>query len=125
MRFNILGVVENGACDADDFLSNGEASEDAWRSGLRSKLRHIAQNGFQNVPDTWSHEVDKPNQIYELIHGKLRLFYFKGVNGQIAVCTGGTRKKGQKADPQFVARAIRMKQDYFAAIDAGTLTTEE
>ncbi len=125
MRFDILGVVENGACDADNFITSGEASEEGWRSGLRTMLRHIAQNGFQNVPDKWSHEVDKPNQIYELIKGKLRLFYFKGVNGQIAVCTGGTRKKGQKADPQMVARATRIKQDYFAAIEAGTLTTEE
>ncbi|MBV5337873.1 MAG: hypothetical protein J0653_08125 [Deltaproteobacteria bacterium] len=124
-RYSILGVVENGACDADDFISAGEMSEDAWRSGLRTKLRFIAQNGFQNVPDKWSHEVNKPHHIYELVHGKLRLFYFKGVNGQIAICTGGTRKQGKKVDPQMVSKAIRMKQEYFAANDAGTLRTED
>ena len=124
-RFSILGVVENGTCDADEFLFKGEAAEDRSRSSLRQKLRFIARSGFQNVSTTWSHEVDKPHQIYELIQGQIRLFYFKGVDGHIAVCTGGGRKKGRKADPHMVARAVRLKREYFATIAAGTLRIEE
>ncbi len=123
-RYEIFGIVENDDCEADLFLSEGEAAEESCRNGLRMKLRHIAENGFQGVPDKWSHEADKQHQIYELIHGPLRLFYFKGVNGQIAICTAGVRKKGRKADPRAVGRAIRMKQDYFAAVEAQTLQQE-
>ena len=124
-RYSILGIVENDVCEADSFISDGEDDEKACRNGLRMKLRYIADNGLHGVSDKWSHEVDKKNQIYELIHGVLRLFYFKGVNGQIAICTGGVRKKGRKADPKCVGKAIRMKRDYFFAVESRTLTQEE
>lgn len=124
-RYSILGVVENDECEADSFMSEGEDSEEACRNGLRMKLLHIAENGLQGVPDKWSHEADKNHQIYELRHGVLRLFYFKGINGQIAICTGGVRKKGRKADQKSVSKAIRMKRDYFLAVESRTLMKED
>lgn len=123
--YSILGVVERGVCDANLFLTTGEANEEKYRSGLLIKLRFLADRGLANTSVAWSHEADKQNHIYEFSHGPLRLFYFKGINGQIAICTGGTRKKGRRADPKCVARAIRMRRDYFAAVEAGTLMVED
>jgi hypothetical protein len=124
LNFSIVGIVEAGICEAERFLAEGEVAEKACRNGLRLKLAHISEKGFQNVPDTWSRKVDK-SDIWELRHGVLRLFYFKGYAGQIAVCVCGTRKKTRKVDPRFVSRVERMRQDYFSAVETGTLRTEE
>lgn len=83
-------------------------------------LEYVATNGLQVMPVAWSHEADKANGIYEFIKGPLRLFYFKGLNGEIAVCTSGVRKSGQKADKAAVAHAIDLKKKYMTAVKHNT-----
>lgn len=84
-------------------------------------LQHVAKSGFQGVPSKWCHEANKKEQVYEFIKGPLRLFYFKGKGKQIAVCTGGVRKKGSKADAGAVATAAGMRQAYMKAVEENTL----
>ena len=112
----------NGAsCPAEDFLTTGEATTEGVRAGLVYMLEHVAQNGLQNVPQTWFHEANKQDQIYEFSKGPLRLFFFKGQGKQIAVCTAGVRKSGKKADKQEVAKAAKFRAAYFKTLSNNTL----
>lgn len=78
-------------------------------------MQHIAEHGFHNVPSGWSHEASKQHGIYELVKGRLRLFYFKGKDKQIVVCTHGAMKKSQRASTKEVNKAKSYKDDYTEA----------
>ena len=123
--YRVVGVMEGKQCPADDFLTHGEKSTEASRLGLSAMLAYVAENGLQNMPRAWSHEVSKENGIYEFIRGSLRLLYFKGLNGEIAVCAVGVRKSGQKADKAAVARAVEMKKAYLKAVNNNTYEVVE
>ena len=97
-KYQVVAVVVNGDCPVEHFLADGEASTKSTREALMQMLMSVAESGLQTVPHKWSHEVNKREQIYEFIKGPLRLFYFKGEGRQIAVCTSGGRKSGQKTD---------------------------
>jgi hypothetical protein len=116
--YAIVGMMHGSSCPADIFLTQGDAGTQASRDGLRTMLKMTASAGLSAIPSAWYHEADKRNGIYEFVKGSLRLIFFKGRNGQIAVCTGGVVKKGQKADKTSVAYAIRCKKDYIAALAA-------
>ena len=123
--YRVVGVMEGDRCSAEDFLLQGERSTSSYREGLVTMLQYVAANGLHNMPNVWSHEVDKQSGIYEFIKGPLRLFYFKGLNGEIAVCTSGVRKSGQKVDKTAVAHAIAMKKQYMNAVKHNTYEVAE
>lgn len=112
-KFKVVAVSRDGECPALDFLTDQRSYADT-RSLLLKMLKEVAERGFGHIPAGWCHEVDKRNGIYEFIKGDLRLFYFKGKNGEIAVCTGGVVKKGQKVNKAAVADAIKWKDEYVA-----------
>lgn len=118
--FQIVAVMEGGDCPADEFINNGEDNQKA-RLGLQQMLGHVAEKGLAEVPSGWFHEANKKEKIYEFIKGDLRLFFFKGEGNQIAVCTSGVRKKGQKADKAGVASAAASRKKYIAAVAANTI----
>ena len=120
-KYQVVAVMENGNCATELFLADGEASTKSARTGLVQMLERVAELGLQNVPNAWLHEVNKPGQIYEFIKGPLRLFFFKGEGRQIAVCTTGVRKSGQKTDKASVVRAVKLRMDYFTAVKNKTL----
>lgn len=111
----IVAMMDGEACPVEDFLLNGESSTDSTRSGLLSMMEYIAEHGFQNIPAKWTHEANKKEGIYELIKGRLRVFFFKGEGKQIVVCTHGAMKKTSKADPAEVAKAKAHKDRYRTA----------
>lgn len=111
-----MGVMDGDTCPAEVFLATGEKATQASRLGMFRMLEFIAERGLQEAPSSWYHEADKALGIYELIKGDLRLFFFKGQMGEIAVFTSGIAKKGQKVDKQSVLRASRLLIDYQAAI---------
>lgn len=117
----VVGVMNCNSCEAEDFLVNGEKSTEASRRGLAVMIEAVAAEGLDNMPSSRCHEVDKKNGIYEFIKGDLRLFFFKGVNGDVAVCTAGVVKKGRKADKGAVERAARIKKDYQAAVKSNSI----
>ena len=114
-RYSVVAVLDGDICPAEDFLTSGEEATRASREGFLMFLQFIAENGFDKAPVSWSHEANKKNGIYEFRKGKLRLFFFKGLNGQIAVCTTGVRKTTAKANKSAVKLAIEYKNNYFAA----------
>lgn len=120
-RFRVVAVMEGESCPVEEFLSNGEATTFGSRVGLAEMLQHVANEGLANVPSAWTHEANKESSIYEFKKGPLRVFYFEGKNGDIAVCTSGIRKTGQKVDRQSVNRAVRAKDAYFDARRRDTL----
>jgi hypothetical protein len=117
-RFEIVAVMDGDECPAESFLLHGEESTEAVRYGLMHMLGTIAENGLQNVPHAWVHEANKNLKIYEFIKGPLRLFFFKGKNGQIAVydrqATRLTRLRLRKPPSG---------DDYYEALKNDTLTT--
>lgn len=120
-QFQVVAVMDGDTCPAEDFLFQGEADYEANRDGLLVLLEHAAQHGLDGLPSKLLHEVDKKNKIYEFKKGQLRLFFFKGSNGQIAVCTAGLIKKTQKADKGAVKAAARHRTAYLAAVANRTL----
>lgn len=116
-KFKIVAMAKDGECPALDFLRDSGSYVDA-RAALLTMLRHVAERGFENVPASWCHEADKNNGIYEFIKGDLRLFYFKGKNGEIAVCTGGVVKKGRKVNKPAVNAAKKWKDAYYQKLES-------
>ena len=114
-RFRVVAVMDGDDCPVEDFLTKGEKSTEAHRSGLYVLMERAANEGLQALSSAQFHEVDKNNGIYEFIKGPLRLFCFKGSDGVVAVCTDGARKQGQKVDKAAVQSAIRTKADYLSA----------
>lgn len=112
--------MDEDECPSEDFLYTGEATTEATRQGLVEVLKYIAENGLSNA-SAWFHEANKENGIYEFTKGKLRLFFFKGENDQIAICTSGTRKTQRKADKASVKKAIQYKKDYLEAAKTNTI----
>lgn len=125
-EYEVVAIVDDGGlCAAEQFLSTGEETTRASREGLAQMLRTVARMGLQDVPAAWSHEANKRDQVYEFRKGALRLFYFKGQGRQIAVCTTGVRKSGNKADKGAVAKAAAYRKEYFAAVQSNTLEVIE
>lgn len=120
-QYQIVGVLDGDHCEAEDFLANGEASTQSARVGLVQMLEFLAENGLEKASSAWLHEANKNERIYEFIKGPLRLFFFKGSKGQIAVCTTGVRKKGAKADKAAVNAAATLREAYETAIESDTL----
>lgn len=112
-KYQIVAVMDDTSCPAMDFLLDGEAATESSRRGLIQILEHVSEMGLQGA-SPWVHEANKQLGIYEFIKGRLRLFFFKGHNGQIAVCTTGVMKKGQKADKGAIQKAADYKAEYYA-----------
>lgn len=117
----IVAILDGDDCPAEDFMNHGDAATESAREGLALILQHVADKGIQNVPTAWFHEANKKEKINEFIKGPLRLFFFKGSGRQIAVCTTGVRKKGNKADKAAVKKAAAMRKQYEQAVEGQTL----
>lgn len=123
--FSVVATTHDGSCSTEAFLNSGEATTKAAREGLYEMLKHVAERGLEGVPAAWVHEANKKESIYEFIKGPLRLFFFKGKDGQVVVCTDGVRKKGKKADRKSVKKAVALRKEYLEAVDNGTLDLVE
>lgn len=111
-KFKVVGVIHKGICIAEEFMLNGEDATKASRLGLLKFLKIVSEVGLEDVPSSWFHEVNKNEGIYEFSKGRLRLFFFKGSDGCIAICTTGLMKKTQKVDSKSVDFAIQYKKEY-------------
>lgn len=124
-QFKIVATMEGDDCPAERFLHEGEEATEGQRLGLIQLLEFLAENGLGKASHAWIHEANKQEQIYEFIKGPLRLFFFKGSDGHIAVCTNGGRKKGPKADKALVASASALRTQYENACKEHTLEVIE
>lgn len=124
-KYQVVAVMDGTSCPALDFLLHGEAATESARHSLIEILQHVSEKGLHGIPPAWVHEANKKHGIYEFIKGRLRLFFFKGENGQIAVCTSGVIKKGQKADKGAVQKAAEYKSQYYIDMKNNNLQVVE
>ena len=124
-KYKVAAVTANGKCPAEDFLLSLDAAYRASSDGLFELLDRVSQDGLDDISPTLSHEVDKNEKIYELIKGKLRLFFFKGEGDLLVICTTGLIKKTPKVDKKAVAKAIVCKNQYLNAVKKNTLVISE
>ena len=124
-KYKVAAVTANGKCPAEDFLLSLDAAYRASSDGLFELLDRVSQDGLDDISPTLSHEVDKNEKIYELIKGKLRLFFFKGEGDLLVICTTGLIKKTPKVDKKAVAKAITCKNQYLNAVKQNTLVILE
>ena len=124
-KYQIVAVKDGETCPVEEFLTEGESSTEATRDGLFKMMLYVAEHGLGAMPSGWSSEANKSKRIYEFKRGSLRVFYFKGLGRQIAVCTSGVMKSGQKADKQAVNRAIAMREEYEKAAISNTIEVED
>ena len=124
-QYKVGAVGNSDSCESIDFLMNLEAGYQASADGLHGLLERISLEGLSNISDILSHCVDKKEKIYELIKGKLRLFYFKTEDDFLIICTTGLIKKTQTVDQKHVKKAIRLKHEYLEAVKQNTLIVIE
>lgn len=113
--YRVVAMKKGSSCPAEEFLVSGPEDTAASRQGLLDLLDRVSEEGLGGLPTALCHLVDQSKGIYEFRKGRLRLFFFKGLNGDVAVCTGGVLKKTQKVDAAAVERAAKLKQLYLAA----------
>lgn len=124
-QYKIGAVGNSNSCEPLDFLMDSEASYQASADGLFDLLERISHDGLANISTKLSHRVDENENIYELIKGKLRLFYFKTEDDFLIICTTALIKKSQAVDQKHVKKAIRLKHEYLDAVKQNTLTVIE
>ncbi len=112
-QYKVVAMEKGTSFPAHDFLLDDQVGFDSNRQALVQLLSRVAEDGLDGLPTALCHQADKKHGIYEFIKGRLRLYFFRGVNGDIAVCTAGTVKKTQKVDRAMIDAAARMKADYF------------
>ena len=121
-----IGAVGNAeSCEPIDMLTNPGANYQASADGLLNLLERISKDGLFNISTKLSHRVDENENIYELIKGGLRLFYFKTEEDFLIICTSALIKKSQAVDQKHVRKAIRLKHDYLEAVKQNTLIVIE
>jgi hypothetical protein len=114
-HFSVCAVTNRGSCLVS--ISLFDTIEDQYsqnRKKLRAMLKDIADEGFQ-AETMYSKVVDRPNDIWELKAGKLRLLYFKGDHPNIIICTDLHVKHSRLVDPQAVDHAVRCRNNYLRA----------
>lgn len=94
--------------------------------GAMSLFKTYAEHGKgrpYGVTNDQMHHAHYDPEILEFIKGDIRVFCFQ--DGNRLILTNAGLKKGQKADDKDVARAIRVREQYFTAKTDGTLRIEE
>lgn len=113
-KIGAVGNVES--CESIDMLMNLGANYQASADGLFKLLERISKEGLTDISTKLSHRVDENENIYELIKGDLRLFYFKTEEDFLIICTSALIKKSQAVDQKHVKKAIRFKHEYMDAV---------
>lgn len=117
-RFKVSATMQGDSCPALEFLTDGEDDTEVYRISIVQLLELTAKVGLQGLPAGMFKVANREEGIYEFKKGTIRLFFFKGNGREVVICTGGVRKKTQKADKQAIAKAVRAKGEYFGCSDA-------
>lgn len=124
-KYSIAAVSRNAVCKVTDFLQEPTSAYQASADGLFNVMERVSKDGLDQLPHSLSHFVDKKEKIYEFIKGDLRLFYFKGQDNLLVICTSVVIKKTQKVDKKQVNLAIRLKLEYLQSVRDGTIVLIE
>jgi hypothetical protein len=112
-------------CSVVDFLFGLSAQYSGSRNGLLKYFEKCAESGTGWLNDDQSHLINTENKIFEFIKGDLRVPWFYGKGGKLIVCSHGFVKDSQKTRKQDLDRAIKVKQAYLEAVEAGNVVFVE
>lgn len=87
-----------------------ELSKDQ-QAGIIALIRRIAEEGPPSNPSRFKHEED---QIYAIKDGQVRIYCFFD-KAALILLTNGTIKKTQKADPDDLDMAKKLRKAYMEA----------
>lgn len=124
-KYSVAAASKNSVCKVTDFLRELEDAYQASAEGLFDVMKRVSMDGLDQLPHSLSHFVDKKEKIYEFIKGDLRLFYFKGYDNLLVICTSVVIKKTQKVDKKQVDLAVRLKLEYLQSVKDGTIVLIE
>lgn len=124
-KIRILALAERKSggkldCPTLDFLHAQFNNES--RPRLTALLESTARNGPRWI-DTKFKKIEGTDGLHEFKTHQLRLFcFFDG--GDLIICTHGTVKKRDKADPSDIRTALEWERTYFHAKNTHTLRHE-
>lgn len=124
-KYRIVAVSKNSVCKVTDFLQELEETYQASAQGLFGVMERVSRDGLDQLPHSLSHFVAKKEKIYEFVKGDLRLFYFKGHDNLLVICTSVIIKKTQKVDKKQVDLAVRLKLEYLQSVKDETIVLIE
>lgn len=105
-RFTICEIEQNGTSTLKHFFKKKLSAEQTANIG--SVLQRIAKNG---PPDNESRFGPEGDGIYAIKDGQVRIYCFYDDDSQI-ILTNGVIKKRQKADPNALRRAKKLRKAY-------------
>jgi hypothetical protein len=106
--FRILEIVKNERSMVEEFFK--ELAADT-RSRLTRRIVFMAEQGLPRDERKFKHEEDG---IFAIKQGQVRIYCFLDA-GRLVLLTNGTLKKKQKADPEDLKRAKRLREAYLTA----------
>lgn len=120
-QYIVSSIMKNDTCPIEDSPLSTDSTFSRNYAGLMDVLERVAREGLQQFPSRLSHAINRDPKIYEFVRGRLRLIYFHGLGNTIVVCTEMVIKKTQKTDLKVIAKAIEAHNNYYRALNEGTL----
>jgi hypothetical protein len=120
----VCAACNDESADVLEFLTNAPPNMAKSAKGMWALFRQYSREGRRGLTASMYHEASKSDQIWQFIKGRLRIYCFEDKGG-LVVLTHGSVKKGQKADPTEVAAAVRVRNSYVAAREAGHVSMED
>ncbi len=120
--FTIYAACDaRGDCELVEFLDGLGANLQGDGDHMLELLERVSSNGPRRNTDI-CHQIQ--DDVWEFIKGRLRVLWFYD-KGRIVVCTHGFVKNSRKTPKAEIAKAARIKEQYFAAKAQNDLEIEE
>ena len=103
------------SCDFLEWIAKLDTKNQKSWEKLLAILDMIAKmpQGPSRLPDAICHQIDKENQIYEFIAGRLRLLWFySSKERKVIICTNAFMKKSRKTPKKEIKQAVAIKKRY-------------
>lgn len=107
-ELSIHALVEGGRSHFEQFFAQLPTPS---KGKLRALFDFIANNGAPRNPEKFRHEEDG---IFAIKQNQIRVYCFFDA-GRMIIVTHGTLKKRQKANPEELKRAKRLREEYLKA----------
>lgn len=128
-KWAILAPLDDGGnCPLLHSFSELQKENKGAMANLAASLKRVVENrlGPKVLSVERSHYVNKKNKIYEFVAGRMRLLWFQSPEEQrVIICSHLFMKKTQKTPSREVNKALKVKEDYLAALRKGQLEVIE
>ncbi|HAO21576.1 MAG TPA: hypothetical protein DCQ37_14600 [Desulfobacteraceae bacterium] len=111
-KFDIFEIEKNAKSEVRTFFKTLDSKD---KERLLKKIEYIADNGAPKNEEKFRHEGDG---IYAIKHNQIRIYCFFD-SGRMILLTHGFIKKQQKADPNQLKRAKKIKEIYDNSLKKG------